>query len=453
LKDSSFVSSIEIFRFVTTPVAMANRNDDQDHTLCVNESNAFYINYNALTPDLLSRVGPVQPPDPSQICVASDMFDIDESEWFNPILAPSSSRASTRSSQDSDMLHRQAKFGPELLVNATCAGDLNHLRYDEMGRREDDPKASPSFCVYTMQKEVVDKPSPDNSTSLDLSKSLSGGSLPSSLGETVALDDAKLTPHAPSDVKPHTLISSPVNLLVNDGENGNPEQIIHLLDPTLTEHAIPIERLSTHHEEHLEGSRTQKSKSNASNAARRCRGSKDINLLGVNPKKTRRPARFDKPVPSRFCHICSRTPKNVQLAVCSNIKEGTCRKVTCLKCFDKYDLGPFDQALLTQTSSWKCPHCIGACPPRAQCRTYQRINDRLRLDRLSQARPKLGRRPRSSSRRDNSACLEAFTEPPLLPNCLEIDVPPAQPEMKTAPNDEISVSFAMANEALFDMLQ
>lgn len=109
----------------------------------------------------------------------------------------------------------------------------------------------------------------------------------------------------------------------------------------------------------------------------------DEELLRRRPKKKRRAAKFDKPVPSRFCHVCSRTPKNVRLAVCTRIQQGTCRKVICEKCFAKYGYGRFESAL-RMDSQWLCPHCQGCCPDRAQCRTYQRINDRLRVSRLRQ---------------------------------------------------------------------
>eukprot|EP00737_Agarophyton_chilense_P003205 gb/GEZJ01003724.1/.p1 GENE.gb/GEZJ01003724.1/~~gb/GEZJ01003724.1/.p1 ORF type:complete len:665 (-),score=96.24 gb/GEZJ01003724.1/:72-2066(-) len=111
----------------------------------------------------------------------------------------------------------------------------------------------------------------------------------------------------------------------------------------------------------------------------------DEELLRARPKKKRRAAKFDKPVPSRFCHVCSRTPKNVRLATCARIRAGTCRKVVCEKCFERYGYGAFGAAL-GDDARWLCPHCRGDCPQRAQCRTYQRINDRLRVTRLRQER-------------------------------------------------------------------
>jgi hypothetical protein len=111
----------------------------------------------------------------------------------------------------------------------------------------------------------------------------------------------------------------------------------------------------------------------------------DEQLLKLLPKKVRKKAKFDSPVASRFCHVCSRTPKNVRLAVCANIRDGVCRKVVCERCFDEYAYGVFDDAYV-YGSDWTCPHCQGKCPARAQCRTYGRINDRLRVTRLKQPR-------------------------------------------------------------------
>lgn len=108
----------------------------------------------------------------------------------------------------------------------------------------------------------------------------------------------------------------------------------------------------------------------------------DEAILALKPKKNRKKAKFDKPSPSRFCHICSRTPKNVRLAVCRRINDGICRKVVCEKCFEDYGFGHFDGAY--NTSNWLCAHCSGLCPERAQCQTYGRINDKLRATRLKQ---------------------------------------------------------------------
>jgi hypothetical protein len=122
----------------------------------------------------------------------------------------------------------------------------------------------------------------------------------------------------------------------------------------------------------------------------------DEELLAMKPLKPRKKATFDAPTPSNFCHICSRTPsRGIRLAVCSGLQLGQCRKVVCERCFTDYSLGcTFDDAKAT-FKDWKCAHCSGICPERAQCRTYQNVNRKLRLQRLRQlvaASPK-GKQP------------------------------------------------------------
>lgn len=111
----------------------------------------------------------------------------------------------------------------------------------------------------------------------------------------------------------------------------------------------------------------------------------DEQLLALKPLKPRKKATFESPTPSKFCHICCRTPsRGIRLAVCADIVNGQCRKVICEKCFTDYDLGcTYEQALLPQTGL-KCTHCRNICPGRAQCRTYQNVNKKLRLKRLRQ---------------------------------------------------------------------
>jgi hypothetical protein len=106
----------------------------------------------------------------------------------------------------------------------------------------------------------------------------------------------------------------------------------------------------------------------------------------MKPLKQRKKATFDAPTPSNFCHICSRTPsRGIRLAICSGLQLGQCRKVVCERCFSDHALGcSFDEAKAT-FKDWKCAHCSGSCPERAQCRTYQTVNKKLRLQRLRQA--------------------------------------------------------------------
>jgi len=102
------------------------------------------------------------------------------------------------------------------------------------------------------------------------------------------------------------------------------------------------------------------------------------------PKLKRKKAKFASPKPSRFCHLCSRTPKTVRQVVCANIHEEayTCRKVVCEKCFT--DNGWDWEAASTGpvAAAWVCTHCRDTCPARSQCRTYRRTNERLRVKRL-----------------------------------------------------------------------
>lgn len=126
----------------------------------------------------------------------------------------------------------------------------------------------------------------------------------------------------------------------------------------------------------------------------------DEELLRLNPKKPRRTPRFSNASSSQFCHICSRKKEIVRLAPCSKIKDGLCRKVVCDECFQTHGYGKFEDALDVIVSDWLCTHCRGVCPPEAQCFTYQRINDRLRVSRLKHKCPP--RRSSKSSRGSHS---------------------------------------------------
>lgn len=139
----------------------------------------------------------------------------------------------------------------------------------------------------------------------------------------------------------------------------------------------------------------------------------DDELLCLKPKKKRRAAKFDKAKPSGFCHICSRTPKNVRIVPCANITQGTCRKVTCVKCVDEFNLGHVETDVGDPGTSRPCTHCSKTCPERAQCRTYQRTNDKLRLRRLKQDKPKVIRKRRKSKKKAVKPKTPVF----LLPSC------------------------------------
>lgn len=92
-------------------------------------------------------------------------------------------------------------------------------------------------------------------------------------------------------------------------------------------------------------------------------------------KTSRKPKTYTKPVASRFCHICSRTPRRGHsAAVCSRMAQGLCRKIVCEQCFREQ--GWDFEATQQNPSLWRCPHCTDTCPARSQCHIYNRINAR-----------------------------------------------------------------------------
>ncbi len=102
--------------------------------------------------------------------------------------------------------------------------------------------------------------------------------------------------------------------------------------------------------------------------------------------------------PSRFCHICSRTAKKVELLACANLASGACRKVVCEKCFAEYK---WDWKTAEKNrSSWQCTHCRRVCPRRAQCAIYRRTNERRR-EQQQAARARLQNNRTLSTHSDN----------------------------------------------------
>lgn len=95
---------------------------------------------------------------------------------------------------------------------------------------------------------------------------------------------------------------------------------------------------------------------------------------GIAQPKVRR---YRQAKPSRFCHICARSADNVEMIPCKNVKFGVCRKSVCAKCCGEYgcEVMVSDQA----GKSVACPHCTKTCPPKAQCRTYQKTNEKRRI--------------------------------------------------------------------------
>lgn len=104
----------------------------------------------------------------------------------------------------------------------------------------------------------------------------------------------------------------------------------------------------------------------------------------------RKPRTYSQAVPSQHCHICSRRPTQASPhAVCGNLGEGRCRKTICEKCFYqfKWDLAA---ARAAPAGTWKCPHCRGECPTRAQCFIYDRTSQRRRKNLINHRKRKLG---------------------------------------------------------------
>jgi hypothetical protein len=145
----------------------------------------------------------------------------------------------------------------------------------------------------------------------------------------------------------------------------------------------------------------------------------DEQLLAMRPLKPRKKATFESPTPSNYCHICSRTPnRGIRLAICAGLREGHCRKVVCEKCFTDYSLGCTFMEAADCAVNWKCVHCQGICPERAQCRTYQNVNRKLRLQRLRQSadaeRPEKMRQPAPSQHNKKQRNADVSVHIPLL---------------------------------------
>lgn len=82
-------------------------------------------------------------------------------------------------------------------------------------------------------------------------------------------------------------------------------------------------------------------------------------------KSKRQSRRYAAPRRSRYCHLCARHEKTVEMVGCGNINHGTCQKSICVKCIKTYNLQ-------TNCADWECPHCQNKCPSRAKCFSYDR---------------------------------------------------------------------------------
>lgn len=84
----------------------------------------------------------------------------------------------------------------------------------------------------------------------------------------------------------------------------------------------------------------------------------------INSRLTRSRRRYQEASPSKFCHICQKNNKATVHVVCTNIKDGFCRKVVCTGCFFLYKLGDNFEAAQSQKSTFTCCHCQNRCPER-----------------------------------------------------------------------------------------
>ena len=81
--------------------------------------------------------------------------------------------------------------------------------------------------------------------------------------------------------------------------------------------------------------------------------------------------------PAKYCHVCGRHERSVDVVRCGNISVGLCRKIICEKCLLLHDSCDIDIAR-DQGSEWSCFHCRGVCPSKARCHQYTRNNERRR---------------------------------------------------------------------------
>lgn len=121
--------------------------------------------------------------------------------------------------------------------------------------------------------------------------------------------------------------------------------------------------------------------------------------------------RYNQPRSSKYCHLCARHQRAVEMLPCGNLQRGLCQKSVCRKCFTSYKLdwdlasktsaclsscpsaplsekepvsdGDYtskDEGLSLSTGSvlWLCPHCENTCPKRAKCYAYDRQTVRRR---------------------------------------------------------------------------
>eukprot|EP00171_Calliarthron_tuberculosum_P019570 IDg19570t1 len=91
----------------------------------------------------------------------------------------------------------------------------------------------------------------------------------------------------------------------------------------------------------------------------------------------RKRAQFKNAQPSNFCHVCTHRPSSSDRLVCSSYSDRTCRKIVCRRCLEKQGI-----KWETEGMDTRCTHCRQNCPPRAQCTTYTKVNQKIRYGRM-----------------------------------------------------------------------
>jgi hypothetical protein len=154
------------------------------------------------------------------------------------------------------------------------------------------------------------------------------------------------------------------------------------------------------------------SPSATSSAAGRSPSSPELSARKPSDGKQRRHYRHARS--SKYCHLCARHERIVEMVSCGNLGAGLCQKSVCRKCFASYNLdweaaracalrlwqsrescatvanpGPSDGErggdYIPPNELWLCPHCQNACPARAKCYAYNRQTVQRRV-RTQQAR-------------------------------------------------------------------